>query len=165
MEGTVYHLPFSVMYCRQCNVANDAIVCIFFESLSLFLSLSHVHSFILPFYHYYCFIRGNGASEAEINRLPVHSVTQSYLDSVAAEAASTHSSSSSSSSSRGNNGASARTTCSICLAPYEAGDVIKTVLCMHQFHKVRNETTISSYLSLTSVIPLKETIHTMVSNF
>ena len=74
-------------------------------------------------------VRGRGASEAEINRLPVHSVTQSYLDSVAAEA-------STSSSARGNNGAATRTTCSICLAPYEAGDVVKTVLCMHQFHKV-----------------------------
>ena len=88
------------------------------------------------------FLRGNGASESEINRLPVHSVTQSYLDSVAAEAAST------SSSTRGNNGSAARTTCSICLAPYEAGDVVKTVLCMHQFHKVTTSISPSSTPSI-----------------
>jgi hypothetical protein len=33
-------------------------------------------------------------------------------------------------------------TCSVCLAPYEAGDEVRTVLCMH---KVRINTTLQYY--------------------
>ena len=52
-----------------------------------------------------------GASEAEINRLPCR-----HLDAA---------------------GAAASKECSICLAPFEAGEEIKTVKCFHQFHKVK----------------------------
>jgi hypothetical protein len=73
------------------------------------------------------------ATEAEINRLPLHTITQSNIDSALHESnahqPNTPSSSSPSSSS------SLRFACSICLAPYEPGDVVRTVLCMHQFHR------------------------------
>lgn len=50
-----------------------------------------------------------GATEGEINRLPVHVLTQANIE----------------------NGLSEHTkTCSICLAPYEVGDSIKTVICL-----------------------------------
>ena len=51
-----------------------------------------------------------GASESEINRLPCR-----HVDAA---------------------GAAAAKECIICLAPFEAGDEVKTVKCFHQFHKV-----------------------------
>jgi len=53
-----------------------------------------------------------GATEGEIMRLPVHVLTQANLDCNQIEAPQ----------------------CSVCLAPYEVGDSVKTVLCLHQFH-------------------------------
>jgi hypothetical protein len=54
-----------------------------------------------------------GATEGEINRLPVHVLTQANIE----------------------NGLSEHTkTCSICLAPYEVGDSIKTVICLVSKH-------------------------------
>ena len=87
------------------------------------------------------------ATEAEINRLPLQSITQGFIDSAMEESNSAHpsntssapssssSSSAAASSSSQSSSYSSRLTCSICLAPYEAGDVVRTVLCMHQFHK------------------------------
>jgi Ring finger domain len=55
-----------------------------------------------------------GASEGDINRLPLHTLTQEYVSAQTTDAL---------------------RCCSICLAPYESGDVVRTILCMHQFHK------------------------------
>ena len=65
------------------------------------------------------------ASEREINRLPIHTVTQAFVDSGAADAATGPTAAA----------PATRFACTICLAPYEAGDVVRTVLCMHSFHK------------------------------
>ena len=53
-----------------------------------------------------------GATEGEINRLPVHILTQANIDQ------SIHLQDSS------------KNSCSICLAPYEVGDSMKTVMCL-----------------------------------
>jgi Ring finger domain len=55
-----------------------------------------------------------GASEGDINRLPLHTLTPENISAQTTDAL---------------------RCCSICLAPYESGDVVRTVMCMHQFHK------------------------------
>ena len=106
-----------------------------------------------------------GAQQADIDRLPVHSITAAELEqaerdelaeshnsdsrrrdglSVSEESisemygerdenrignAATHAPAASSFS------GSSATNCSICLAPYQVGDEVRTVLCMHKFHK------------------------------
>ena len=53
-----------------------------------------------------------GATEGEISRLPVHTMTQANIDqSINLED-------------------SSKSSCSICLAPYDVGDSIKTVMCL-----------------------------------
>ena len=51
----------------------------------------------------------DGATEGEISRLPIHVLTQVNIDNGLSEASKS---------------------CSICLAPYEVGDTIKTVVCL-----------------------------------
>lgn len=51
----------------------------------------------------------DGATEAEINRLPIHVLTRANIDNGLSDASKS---------------------CSICLAPYEVGDTIKTVICL-----------------------------------
>ena len=53
-----------------------------------------------------------GATEGEISRLPVHVLTQANIDNSLSETSKS---------------------CSICLAPYEAGESIKTVICLVSF--------------------------------
>ena len=53
-----------------------------------------------------------GATEGEINRLPVHILTQANIDQSI------------------NLQDSSKSSCSICLAPYEVGDSLKTVMCL-----------------------------------
>lgn len=55
-----------------------------------------------------------GASESSIQRLPLHTLSAADFQVSADE-------------SPGN--------CNICLAPYEIGDEVRTVLCLHKFHK------------------------------
>ena len=58
-----------------------------------------------------------GANDAVINRLPLHKISQQDVESK-------------------DDDLNARNLqCLICLAPYECGDDVRTVLCMHQFHK------------------------------
>lgn len=72
-----------------------------------------------------------GATEGEINRLPVHVLTQANIE----------------------NGLSEHTkTCSICLAPYEVGDSIKTVICLVSYHLLRIIYLISLYCTMISLI-------------
>jgi hypothetical protein len=51
----------------------------------------------------------DGATEGEINRLPIHVLTQANIDNGLSDASKS---------------------CSICLAPYEVGETIKTVICL-----------------------------------
>lgn len=51
----------------------------------------------------------DGATEGEINRLPIHVLTQANIDNGLSDASKC---------------------CSICLAPYEVGETIKTVICL-----------------------------------
>jgi hypothetical protein len=55
-----------------------------------------------------------GATEQMINRLPLHSMTQSEIESKA-----------------GSNSAQ----CSICMETFNEGDVVRVVMCMHSFHR------------------------------
>lgn len=59
-----------------------------------------------------------GATDGEINRLPVHLVSQADLEASQIEEAT-----------------SSYRSCSICLAPFEVGEEVRTTRCMHQFHK------------------------------
>ena len=52
-----------------------------------------------------------GATEGEISRLPVHILTQANIDHIS-------------------NLQESSKSCSICLAPYESGDALKTVICL-----------------------------------
>ena len=75
--------------------------------------------------------RGMGATEIEINRLPIHTITRSYLETNNISSTSTHegnvaSPNSSLSLSTREVSSSSRSSCSICLAPYEEGEVVKT---------------------------------------
>jgi len=54
----------------------------------------------------------NGIEQATIDRLPVHSITAEDVLSPDGDHL-----------------------CSICLAPYEEGDDVRIVMCMHKFHK------------------------------
>jgi hypothetical protein len=54
--------------------------------------------------------RNRGVDPADINRLPLHTVTASELNT------------------------SVRKQCSICLAPYEISESVRTLSCMHQYH-------------------------------
>ena len=56
----------------------------------------------------------HGAPEASIQRLPLHTLTAADFQD-------------------GND--SALGSCNICLAPYEIGDEVRTVVCLHKFHK------------------------------
>eukprot|EP01038_Epipyxis_sp_PR26KG_P007519 gene7519-10242_t len=53
----------------------------------------------------------HGASESEINRLPLHVITTADIE------------------------ADPYNSCNICLAPYEINEEIRTIVCMHKFHK------------------------------
>lgn len=68
---------------------------------------------------------GPGMEQGDINRLPLHTITESDLKSSTADADS--------------QGSGARTngnkSCSVCLAPYEVGDSVRTMTCLHQFHR------------------------------
>ena len=70
-----------------------------------------------------------GATQAQINHLPTHTVTQQFVDAAAAADAVAGA------ASPGASGPSSRSACAICLAPYEVGDVVRTVLCMHVYHR------------------------------
>ena len=75
--------------------------------------------------------RSSGATEIEINRLPVHTITRSYLQTSNNNTSLTHeghvaSSNSNSLLSTREVSSSSRSSCSICLAPYEEGEVVKT---------------------------------------
>ena len=70
-----------------------------------------------------------GASEALINRMPLHHMTSSEI------ATKTDSNA---------------LTCSICLAPFEEGSLVRTVVCMHSFHK----TCIDPWLRMRSSCPV-----------
>jgi len=102
--------------------------------------------------------RSRGASESAINRLPVHIISAQDCEmasrgesggdnaiiapgnmspsssSLFSSNTSQPSQSSQSSQSTTNHSCSDRWTCSICLAPYEPGDRVKTTACMHRFH-------------------------------
>ena len=56
----------------------------------------------------------NGIEQATIDRLPVHTMTAE--DALLCPEGGEH-------------------LCSICLAPYEEGDDVRIVMCMHRFHK------------------------------
>ena len=62
----------------------------------------------------------HGASDEEINRLPLQVMTQAEIEAAAE--------------------AEMHRTCSVCLAPYEAGDQVRTVLCMHKVRTWRIDT-------------------------
>jgi hypothetical protein len=67
--------------------------------------------------------RGRGASEGSINRLPLHT----YARSITENSAQTETVSDPT--------AVDRDRCNICLAGYEPGDELRTISCMHNFHK------------------------------
>lgn len=86
----------------------------------------------------------HAASQSTINRLPIHKVTQEEIDNHAAEgrsSSSVHDSGVEESKdveSRGSRAASANaelTHCHICLGPYEVGDEVRTMVCLHKFHR------------------------------
>jgi len=60
-----------------------------------------------------------GATDIELNRLPIHIVTEAELNNAE----------------NGEAGFTNSTSCNICLAPYELGEEVRTVQCMHKFHK------------------------------
>lgn len=62
----------------------------------------------------------HGADEASINRLPIHNVT-------AEEQTATPDTESGQSHSHNN--------CNICLGPYEVGEEVRTLICLHKFHR------------------------------
>ena len=77
--------------------------------------------------------RGAGATEIEINRLPINTITRSYLEmnnTLSSQECNVASSNSLSStrgvSSSSSSSSSSRLSCAICLAPYEEGEVVKT---------------------------------------
>ena len=72
------------------------------------------------------------ATDAQINQLPVHIVTPSEISEGVSE-----------------DGNGCRC-CNICLAPYEVGDELRTVRCMHSFHKL----CIDRWLRMNAVCPV-----------
>lgn len=52
-----------------------------------------------------------GMEQGDINRLPLHLVTEAEVQ------------------------ANPKKSCSICLEPYQVADSLRTLACMHQFHK------------------------------
>ncbi|KAJ1426237.1 hypothetical protein B484DRAFT_450806 [Ochromonadaceae sp. CCMP2298] len=60
-----------------------------------------------------------GADDAQIERLPLHHITAQEVRENEAGAAS----------------AGGASTCTICLGPYEEGEAVRTVRCLHRFHR------------------------------
>jgi hypothetical protein len=87
-----------------------------------------------------------GASQGLINQLPLHKITQEELNAVTGSASGTGSASSSVSGS----GSGGENCCNICLAPYEIGDDVRTVMCLHKFHKE----CIDPWLKVNAVCPI-----------
>lgn len=91
----------------------------------------------------------HGASQSQIDQLPVHAVTQAELDlaaqqseASAAVAAAASASPTAAAAAADRGGANSLlshgtggTMCNICLASYEVGDEVRTVQCMHKFHR------------------------------
>ena len=75
------------------------------------------------------------ATDAQIDRMPLHTITQSEL-------------SDEESGERQNS--SSNTSCNICLAPYEVGEEVRTVRCLHRFHKG----CIDQWLRMNAVCPV-----------
>ena len=65
--------------------------------------------------------RARGVTEAQINRLPLHAY---HVPSNQNE-----------SENEGDSVNSPPRQCAVCLAPFEEGENIRTVLCLHQFHQ------------------------------
>ena len=72
-----------------------------------------------------------GASESEINALPVH-ILESNSEEIRAQSDNINNNNSNSSTAAS---AFNRDSCNICLEPYEIGDELRTIPCMHKFHK------------------------------
>ncbi len=82
-------------------------------------------------------LRRRGASQTVINQLPVHKMTQQELDDDAARL-------------EGGINSGGGSCCNICLGPYEVGDEVRTVVCMHKFHKE----CIDNWLKVNAVCPI-----------
>jgi hypothetical protein len=70
----------------------------------------------------------HGANDSEINRLPVHTLTENDIKSRTAENA----------------------TCAICLEPFVVNDISKTISCLHVFHKA----CIDKWLHSNAICPI-----------
>lgn len=83
----------------------------------------------------------HAASQSTINRLPIHKVTQEEIDShatVGRNSSSVQDSDGEESKDIESRSASANaelTHCHICLGPYEVGDEVRTMVCLHKFHR------------------------------
>ena len=65
------------------------------------------------------------ATDDQIDQLPCHFMTQTEIDSDGL---------SGDNGSRDSSGSNPPPCCSICIAPYEVGDELRTLLCLHKFH-------------------------------
>lgn len=82
------------------------------------------------------------ATDAQINQLPIHIVSEAEIrDGLSEEGGS---------GGRMDNGGVSLPCCNICLAPYEVGDELRTVRCMHKFHKL----CIDRWLRMNAVCPV-----------
>lgn len=82
-----------------------------------------------------------GVTEAQLNRFPMHTITYAELNNMNYDNSNNISGSSNSditirrTSSRNNiTDDNNKRNCSICLAPYEVGDNVRTIPCLHYFH-------------------------------
>ena len=82
------------------------------------------------------------ATDAQINLLPTHIVSEAEINDGLGEEGG--------SGSRMENGGVSLPCCNICLAPYEVGDELRTVKCMHKFHKL----CIDRWLRMNAVCPV-----------
>ena len=85
--------------------------------------------------------RRGGITETQLNRFPVHTVTFTEINNMNYDSNDNNSTTVRRTSSRNNitdnnsNSNSDKRNCSICLAPYEVGDNIRTIPCLHYFHQ------------------------------
>lgn len=98
---------------------------------------------------------GPGLEQGEINRLPLHTITEKEL-LLSAVSPTTNTNTTTSSDTEGdalipgtdiannnnninnknsNSNVNTSKCCSVCLAPYEVGDSVRTITCLHQFHR------------------------------